>query len=52
MRYIYRHCDSILIQSEGFRSSVERLVDDPGKIRFFPNSADAMPISLLPSRVV
>ena len=43
MRYIYRHCDSILIQSEGFRSSVEKLVDDPEKVRFFPNSAEAMP---------
>lgn len=43
IRHIYRRCDSILIQSEGFRSSVEKLVDDPGKVRFFPNSADAMP---------
>jgi glycosyltransferase involved in cell wall biosynthesis len=42
MRYIYRHCDSILIQSEGFRSSVERLTDNPGKVRLFPNSAEAM----------
>ncbi|MGB5650296.1 MAG: glycosyltransferase family 4 protein, partial [Sedimenticolaceae bacterium] len=42
IRHIYRRCDSILIQSEGFRSSVEKLVDDPGKVRFFPNSAAAM----------
>lgn len=43
IRHIYRRCDSILIQSEGFRSSVEKLVDDPGKVRFFPNSAEPIP---------
>jgi glycosyltransferase involved in cell wall biosynthesis len=50
MHYIYRHCDSILIQSEGFRDSVERLVDDPHKIRFFPNSAEAMSMQPSPSQ--
>ena len=43
MRTIDRHCDLILIQSEGFRDAVERLVDDRSKVRFFPNSAAAMP---------
>lgn len=40
VRYIYRFSDSILIQSEGFRTAVERLVKDKTKIRFFPNSAE------------
>ncbi|MGE8066776.1 glycosyltransferase family 4 protein [Pseudomonas sp. NPDC089569] len=39
VRYIYRYSDSILIQSEGFRDSVQRLCRDWSKIRFFPNSA-------------
>ncbi|MBI5429898.1 MAG: glycosyltransferase family 4 protein [Nitrosomonadales bacterium] len=40
VRYIYRYADSILIQSEGFRASVEGLVSNTGKIRYFPNSAE------------
>lgn len=39
VRYIYRSADSILIQSEAFRSSVERLVADKRKIRFYPNAS-------------
>jgi glycosyltransferase involved in cell wall biosynthesis len=39
VRYIYRFSDSILIQSEGFRDSVQRLSNDRAKIKFFPNSA-------------
>ncbi len=39
VRYIYRYADSILIQSEAFRTPVERLVSNKIKIRFFPNSA-------------
>jgi glycosyltransferase involved in cell wall biosynthesis len=38
--YIYRFSDSILIQSEEFRASVERLANDKAKIRFYPNSAE------------
>lgn len=40
VRYIYRFSDSILIQSEGFRSSVCRLINDKKKILFFPNSSE------------
>lgn len=40
VRYIYRFSDSILIQSEGFRTSVERLAYDKKRIRFYPNSAE------------
>jgi glycosyltransferase involved in cell wall biosynthesis len=39
VRYIYRFSDSILIQSQGFRESVERLCSRTEKIKFFPNSA-------------
>jgi glycosyltransferase involved in cell wall biosynthesis len=38
VRFIYRHCDLILIPSEAFRSPIERLVDDPRKIRYYPNA--------------
>jgi glycosyltransferase involved in cell wall biosynthesis len=37
VRYIYRHSNFILIQSEAFRASVERLVSTKNKIHFFPN---------------
>lgn len=40
VRYIYRFSDSILIQSEGFRASVERWTSKKERIRFFPNSAE------------
>ena len=42
VRYIYCFSDSILIQSEGFRKSVERLTKKSEKIHFFPNSADVV----------
>jgi len=40
VRYVYRHADSILIQSEAFRAPIARLIAGEEKIRFFPNSAD------------
>lgn len=40
VRYIYRFSDSILIQSEGFRASVERWTSNKERIRFSPNSAE------------
>lgn len=40
VRYIYCFSDSILIQSEGFRKSVESLTKKIEKIHFFPNSAE------------
>lgn len=39
VRYIYRFADSILIQSEGFRASVQSLTRQWGKIKWMPNSA-------------
>lgn len=40
VRYIYHFSDSILIQSKGFRASVERWTSKKERIRFFPNSAE------------
>jgi glycosyltransferase involved in cell wall biosynthesis len=39
VRFIYNKADIILIQSEGFRESVESLVKNKEKIKFFPNSS-------------
>lgn len=47
VRYIYRHSDAILIPSEAFRQSVAKLTDDPGKIWYYPNTAE--PIAEQPS---
>lgn len=44
VRYIYRFSDSILIQSEGFRASVERWTNKKDYIRFFPNTAEDTPL--------
>jgi glycosyltransferase involved in cell wall biosynthesis len=40
VRLIYNHSDIILIQSEGFRSSVTHRVNDASKIRYFPNASE------------
>jgi glycosyltransferase involved in cell wall biosynthesis len=40
VKYIYRFSDLILIQSEGFRDPVGRLVKDVEKIVFYPNSSE------------
>ncbi|MGQ0659183.1 MAG: glycosyltransferase family 4 protein [Chromatiales bacterium] len=39
---IYRHCDLILVPSEGFRSHIEALGVDSNRILYFPNSAEAL----------
>ncbi len=44
VRYIYRYSDSILIQSEGFRASVEKWTSQRAKIRFYPNSAEVQAV--------
>jgi glycosyltransferase involved in cell wall biosynthesis len=49
VRYIYRYSDLILIQSEGFRDSVQRLTRDRTKITFFPNSARDSVRTTIPS---
>ena len=42
VRYIYSHCDRILVQSKAFSPSIERLGVDSGHIRYFPNSAEEL----------
>ncbi|MCX7187240.1 MAG: glycosyltransferase family 4 protein [Methylophilales bacterium] len=46
VRYIYHFSDSILIQCEGFRASVERWTSKKDSIRYFPNSAESTPLEL------
>jgi colanic acid biosynthesis glycosyl transferase WcaI len=37
VRFIYRRCDRILVQSRTFIPNVEKYGGDPARIRFFPN---------------
>ena len=48
VRRIYRHCDKILVQSEAFRSPIERLGVKREDIVYLPNSAEAFyrPVTL------
>lgn len=48
VRWIYRHCDKILVQSEAFRGPIERLGVKREDIAYLPNSAEAFyrPFSL------
>lgn len=41
-RYIYRRCDKILVQSQAFRPSVEKVGADPERIVYLPQSVDAL----------
>ena len=41
VRYIYRRCDKILVQSEAFRLPIERLGIKRADIEYFPNTAEA-----------
>ncbi len=48
VRRIYRQCDRILVQSEAFRTPIERLGVNRDHILYFPNSAETyyQPLSL------
>lgn len=48
VRFIYRGCDRILIQSEAFSASIEKLGAKRKRILYFPNSAEEIykPIQL------
>lgn len=48
VRFIYKGCDRILIQSKGFTRSVARLAPHPDLITYFPNTAESFyqPIEL------
>jgi glycosyltransferase involved in cell wall biosynthesis len=40
VRFIYRHCDQILVQSKGFIDSIVAMQVDRKKIHYLPNSAE------------
>ena len=42
VQFIYRHCDRILVQSRGFTGPVEAIGVPAGRIRYFPNWAEAV----------
>jgi len=42
VRFIYRRCDRILVQSEGFIPSVTAQGVDPKRVEYFPNWAEAL----------
>jgi colanic acid biosynthesis glycosyl transferase WcaI len=42
VRFIYRHCDRILVQSRAFAAPIAALGVDPEHIYYFPNSAEAL----------
>lgn len=42
VRFIYRSCDIILVQSRAFSSSIEKLGVDSKRIFYFPNSAEEL----------
>jgi len=48
VRFIYRGCDRILVQSRGFFQPIQRMGVDVNRIRYFPNSVDEFyhPVSL------
>ena len=41
VRFIYRRCDRVLVQSEGFRPRVEAVGADPRSVAYFPNWAES-----------
>ena len=41
VRFIYRHCDRILIQSKAFIEPIQELGVNPCRICYFPNSAES-----------
>lgn len=40
VRFIYRNCDFILVQSRGFIERVQQLDADPARVRYFPSWAE------------
>jgi glycosyltransferase involved in cell wall biosynthesis len=52
VRYIYRHSDLILVQSEAFRAPVSKMAEDVHKIHYFPNSVDPIVSSVEPGESV
>lgn len=50
VRFVYRGCDIILVQSEAFSQPIEKIGVDKKKILYFPNSAEELyqPVTLEP----
>jgi len=50
IRFIYRHCDLILVQSQAFTPYVQAQGVPGNKIRYYPNSAEALyqPVTVEP----
>jgi colanic acid biosynthesis glycosyl transferase WcaI len=48
VRFIYRHCDLVLVQSRAFTPHVQAQGVPPEKIRYYPNTAEALyrPVAL------
>lgn len=42
VHYVYSQCDKILIQSESFRTSIEKYIKTSEKVLYFPNSAEEL----------
>jgi glycosyltransferase involved in cell wall biosynthesis len=42
VRFIYRRCDRILVQSEGFIPCVTAVGADPARVTYFPNWAESL----------
>jgi glycosyltransferase involved in cell wall biosynthesis len=42
VRFIYRRCDCILVQSEGFIPHVTTMGAEPGRVMYFPNWAESL----------
>lgn len=40
VRFIYRRCDRVLVQSRAFAANVRRYADQPDKLRYFPGWAE------------
>jgi glycosyltransferase involved in cell wall biosynthesis len=49
VRFIYRHCDRILVQSRAFAAPIQKLGADPARIFYFPNSAERLYRPIAPS---
>lgn len=42
VRFVYRHCDCILVQSRAFTDAIAKRGIAPEQIRYFPNSAEEL----------
>lgn len=50
VRYVYRRCERVLVQSRGFVSYIQTQGVEPERIRYFPNSAETFFTPLSPEK--